>query len=116
VLDRLNESLDDFASEPARTASDIGAFGDYPLHKVAIWGDIDAAGILLSFGADANARGEDGDTPLHRAVVGGHAEMVRLLLKHGADPNVVNRHGSSPAKNAQESGNELLMRAMKGRL
>lgn len=40
LLERINNVVDDFASRPATSASDKGAFDDYPLHKVAIWGDV----------------------------------------------------------------------------
>jgi ankyrin repeat protein len=113
VLQRINSSLDDFASQPARSASDKGAFGDSPLHKVAIWGDREAAEVLLAHGADLNAAGEDGDTPLHRAVAGGHAEMVKFLLIRGADPNLTNRYGSSALKDAEDTGKPDVIGAMR---
>lgn len=96
VLRRINEAVDDFASRPAASASDKGAFDDYPLHKVAIWGDVEAAAVLLAHGADVNARGEDDDTPLHRAIAGCHAGMVKFLLLQGADPDLEDRYGCSP--------------------
>lgn len=94
VLRRINESVDDFINRPAKMPNDIGAFGDYPLHKVAIWGDIEAAAVLLDHGADIDALGEDGDTALHRAVVGGHEEMIRFLVARGADTSIRNRYGN----------------------
>lgn len=94
VLRRINEAVDDFASKPATTANEKGAFGDYPLHKVAIWGDIDAAEILLDNGADINAIGEDGDTPLHRAVAGHQLNMVQFLISRGAEVTIRNRYGT----------------------
>jgi ankyrin repeat protein len=93
VLRRINESVDDFLSKPAASPNDRGAFEDYPLHKVAIWGDVTAAAVLIAHGADVNALGEDGDTPLHRAVAGDKTEMVKFLISHGADPNICNRYG-----------------------
>jgi cytohesin len=105
VLKRINDAVDDFASRPATRASDLGAFGDYPLHKVAIWGDIQAAKALLDHGADINARGEDDDTALHRAIAGDHPEMVRFLLSRGADPDLKNRYRHSPRDDATSSKN-----------
>lgn len=93
VLRRINESVDDFTSRPAKTPNDRGAFEDYPLHKVAFWGDVEAAAVLLDHGADINALGEDGDTPLHRAVAAGHEQMVKFLISRGADVNIRNRYG-----------------------
>lgn len=62
-----------------------GLFGDYPLHIVMYWNDLDAARTLIEAGANINARGEHGHTPLHEACANGNPEMVELLLAHGAD-------------------------------
>jgi ankyrin repeat protein len=113
VLRKINESVDDFASVPARTASDKGAFDDYPIHKVAIWGDLAAAQVLLNNGANPNSAGEDGDTPLHRAISGGHSSMVQLLIANGADPEIENRYGSTPRNDAERLGNEQIVAAIK---
>jgi len=104
VLARINDAISDYMFSPAKTASDVGSAGDYPLHKVAIWGDVDAAEVLLAHGADINARGEDDDTPLHRALMGGHPEMVRFLLSRGADPDLKDRYGHSPRDAAFAAG------------
>lgn len=113
VLKRINDAVDDFASKPAMSASDIGAFGDYPLHKAAIWGDTQAAKVLLDHGADINATGEDGDTALHRAIAGDHPEMVRFLLSRGADPDLKNRYGQSPRDDAETSKNREIADLMR---
>lgn len=114
VLAEVNK-LDDFTSKPARAASDRGAYDDYPLHKVAIWGEVEAAKILLEHGAVIDARGEDDDTPLHRAVAGGHPEMVRFLLSRGADPNLKNRYGDSPLDDANRTMDGGLIEAFRPR-
>lgn len=90
------EAVDDFASKPATGASDKGAFDDFPLHKVAVWGDVEAAEVLLAHGADITARGADDDTPLHRALMGGHLEMMQFLLSRGANPDLRDIYGDSP--------------------
>ncbi|MBV9829596.1 MAG: ankyrin repeat domain-containing protein [Alphaproteobacteria bacterium] len=114
VLRRINKGTDDFASRPARSASDRGAFDDYPLHKVAIWGDIDAAAVLVAHGADINAGGEDDDTPLHRAIAGNHSAMVTFLLAQGADPERRNRYGHTPRDDAETSNEPAIIKAMSG--
>ncbi len=101
VLARVNESISDFLDHPAVNANDQGSSGDCPLHKVAIWGDIAAADVLLRSGADVNAVGEDGDTPLHRAIAGRHVEMARFLVSRGASLSTRNRYGSATADDAR---------------
>jgi hypothetical protein len=55
-----------------------------PLHIAARFGRDDLAAILLSAGADPNARDKHGDRPLHLAAEHGHPAVVRLLLRRGA--------------------------------
>ena len=112
VLERINVALTDYMFNPAKTASDVGSSGDHPLHKVAIWGDVDAAEILLAHGADVNARGEDDDTPMHRAIAGNHPEMVHFLLSRGADPDLKDRYGRSPRDRVTALGDQDLINAM----
>jgi uncharacterized protein len=112
VLKRINEAVDDFASKPASSASDRGSFGDFPLHKVAIWGDVVAASVLLENGANIDAQGEDSDTPLHRAIAGKQAKMVAFLLSYGANADIPNRYGHSAREEAINSGNQDLIGAM----
>lgn len=91
VLAEVNQ-LSDWSDRPASHANDqCFPGGDFPLHKVAIWGDVEAAAMLLAHNADVNAQGEDGDTALHRAR--GDIEMVKLLLSRGAHGAIVNRYG-----------------------
>jgi len=70
------------------------AFGDTPLHVVAIWGDVDAAKILIEAGATIDVPGEHGCTALHEAAMQGHAEVVKLLLSKGADRKIKSNFGS----------------------
>jgi ankyrin repeat protein len=95
VLFRINNDVADWFGAPATGANDRAVTGDFPLHKVAIWGDVRGAEILLRNGADVNARGEDDDTPIQRAITGGSVEMVRYLLEQGADIDLRNRYGLS---------------------
>jgi cytohesin len=43
--------------------------------------------VLLSAGADPNARDNEGNTPAHHAASEGNPDILRLLLNQGADPN-----------------------------
>jgi ankyrin repeat protein len=65
--------------------------GVAPLHIAAGTEDIEFAQLLISKGADVNAKIDNGETPLNFATCSsghsGSTKMVELLLKHGADPN-----------------------------
>jgi len=61
------------------------AFCHTPLHIAARFGREDLAAILLSAGADPNARDKRGERPLHLAAEHGHPDVVRLLLRRGAN-------------------------------
>jgi len=53
-------------------------------------GQLVAAQLLISAGADVNAFDEEriGNTALHCAVFSGTCQAVELLLKAGANPNI----------------------------
>lgn len=57
--------------------------------------------LLIEYGADVNAKGNDGLTPLFRALIGcvGHrynSGAIELLLENGADPEVADDFGDKP--------------------
>src|SRR5579859_4629611 len=95
VLDKINEEVADFENLPDFGPNDRGVYQDYPMHKVAIWGDIESASVLLAYGADIDARGEDEETPLQRAIAGRKVDMIEYLLKQGADPDLKDMYGHS---------------------
>lgn len=79
------------------------------LHWAALAGRAEAAGFLLSAGADPNARDDIGDTPLHSAEVGCHVAVIRLLMAPGADPGLRNELGDRAYDIASRAGaTELL--------
>jgi ankyrin repeat protein len=64
------------------------------------WGSMDEseetlAEILLSVGADPNAKSKRGNTPLHLANTE-KPGVVELLIQHGADVNAANARGRTP--------------------
>lgn len=81
----------------------------YALFKVAERGLVNAAEILLRYGADLNF--EDPVSyynPLHIAVLRNRPNMVRLLVGHGADVEKRDRiHESSPLDLASEESERL---------
>ena len=57
-----------------------------PLHYVSSNGFLEAARLLLSYGAKVDKKDEYGKTPFELAMSGGHDEMRKLLLEYGAVP------------------------------
>jgi ankyrin repeat protein len=69
---------------------------DQPLHVAALAGNRQVADLLLRYGADVNARGDQGMTPLHAAALGGNLDLADLLLKRGANPALKDDAGQTP--------------------
>jgi hypothetical protein len=67
-----------------------------PLTVAALNGSAPLVALLLSKGAQVNARDASGSTALTEAVRKGDAEVLRLLLQAGADPGVPMSDGSAP--------------------
>lgn len=65
---------------------------DTVLHTVCSWGDLEAVKILISAGANVNAKGDQGATPLFNAVIGENPDVISFLLKSGADPKIANNY------------------------
>ena len=73
------------------------ADGKTALHEAADGGNVAAAMLLLSRGANVAAELQfDRWQPLHFAARSGHAAMVSLLLDHGADPSAADDSGLTP--------------------
>ncbi|NXC89036.1 ASB18 protein, partial [Cercotrichas coryphoeus] len=52
--------------------------------------------LLVTHGADVNARDESWRSPLHRACGAANAELARRLLRRGADANAIDYDGVTP--------------------
>ena len=73
----------------------VGRNSETPLHYLANHPTTSASGdpgrfaeLLVSNGADVNARNLFGHTPLYVVALGGPAEVLPPLLRGGADPNI----------------------------
>ena len=61
------------------------AYGQHPLHRVCMKGQVDVVEMLLKHGANVNVRNNDLKTPLHEAAHHGHDIIVEKLMKNGAN-------------------------------
>jgi len=77
------------------------------LYFAAIGGSVAAADLLISAGADVNAKAEAA-APIHGAVMGGSPEMVRFLIESGADPSLPDYKGRDARTLAAEMGRDDL--------
>ncbi len=58
--------------------------------------------LLLSYGANPNAKAWWGETALHTAAWLGNLDAIKLLIEYGADLSIVNKEGKTPAEIAQD--------------
>jgi ankyrin repeat protein len=78
-----------------------------PLHHAIEGGNLEAASLLISSGADIDAVNYKKETPLHIAAYEGNAEAVKLLLAHGTDPAIREMRDRIPLFLACNWGNDL---------
>lgn len=72
------------------------AGGSTPLMVAAMYGQQDAADILISNGAKLEAKNAHGSTALHMAAFFCYPGIVKSLLEKGADPNLKDENGATP--------------------
>jgi ankyrin repeat protein len=85
----------------------IGAVSDqgWPLLLIASQhGSRPMVELLLSSGADVNARNYSNEVALDYAALHGHKEIVQVLLDHHADVNIKNDAGATPLSAATSAG------------
>jgi ankyrin repeat protein len=71
---------------------------------------IEIANILISAGADVNARADDGGTPLINAAMQGNLDFFKALVSRGADVNAKTSDGVSALSTAEYSGNAAIVK------
>lgn len=97
-----------YATEPS---------GCTALHEAArSYVRIETVEILLSAGADVNAKNRNGDTALqmHAAAMGmyGNIDAVKALLSAGVDVNAVTREGKTALDLATKRGRREIMKEL----
>jgi ankyrin repeat protein len=80
------------------------AEGETPLHFARQQGEL--VGLLVTYGADVNARSARGKTALLGAVVRNDLRVVEALLDADADPRISDGSGVSAVGKAREVGDE----------
>jgi ankyrin repeat protein len=79
-----------------------------PLHAATAGSPKDGipalAALLISYGADVNARQHGGWTPLHAAADDGPLTLITLLLDAGADVTAANDYGQTALDLARKNG------------
>ena len=75
----------------------------------------EVAELLIAKGADVEAKDKDDWTPLHKATFGGHKEMVELLIAEGADVNAKGEDGWTPLNITHDSETIDLLRKHGGK-
>lgn len=74
-----------------------GEYGVTPLFAASLYGQADAAKLLIEKGADLRAAtSDDGTTPLHAAAFFCHTGVVKRLLGAGARINALNGRSETP--------------------
>lgn len=86
---KLVQSTADFGYVVFESINDTNALGDNALHCICVWGDLEAARLLVENGIEINQRGESGFTPLNIALDFGHHELADYLIANGADTSVI---------------------------
>jgi ankyrin repeat protein/SAM-dependent methyltransferase len=72
----------------------------FPLSPAAEHHYEDVVNLLLSQGADVNARNKEGKTPLHEAAAFRNKDVAELLLAKGSEVNARNKAGETPLHEA----------------
>ena len=70
--------------------------GSTPLLVAALYGQTEAARLLIEKGAKLEIKNNDGATPLLVAVFFCQPETAKLFLEKGADPHAQNNRGETP--------------------
>lgn len=80
--------------------SPVGHYGITELMYAVELDDLTKVELLLSSGAESNARNDSGATALLMASAYGQRKAAELLLAAGADPNIASNRGDTPLASA----------------
>jgi len=94
-VDEVSRWLDSGVSLDQGECSYISGY--QPLHVASYYNSLKVAELLLSRGANMNAKVKsNGDTSLMVACRGGHSDVARVLIEGGSNINAKNNNGDTP--------------------
>ncbi|MHB0937422.1 MAG: ankyrin repeat domain-containing protein [Armatimonadota bacterium] len=96
--------LTDLLTETGGDVTQADGMGNTPLHHAAAHGHAEVMELLLSRGANLNAKNHNGHTPLHEAVGRQSPEAVAFLLKRKAAVNDGDTFSRTPLHLAAKAG------------
>lgn len=100
LLRRVQDTAD-FGYVTFDSINATNALGDNALHCVCVWGDLEAAKLLVENGIDVNQQGEHGFTPLKVAIDFGYTKIAEYLIANGADRSTIDAEETyDPEKHA----------------
>ena len=80
--------------------------GYTPLHRAVESGHTDVVELLLTHGADVNAKAGGESTPLHLAAGYGYKDVAKFLLTNKAEVNAMDNGGNTPLHLAAAGGHK----------
>lgn len=80
-----------------------------PIHAAVAGKNAEVIDLILSSGADVNARQQQGWTAIHSAAMHGDLALLEKLLARGADPTVKSDDGKTPLDLARERGHDPII-------
>jgi ankyrin repeat protein len=86
--------------------------GTTPLMAASLNGHKEVADLLISSGANIQARIRNGETALFKASKGGHSDIVEILLDNGADISERDIADSTPLIHAAKAGHDAVVRLL----
>ena len=93
-------------------AQERGEWGGCPIHSAAAGGHLTTVSVLLSAGADPNAKTERELTALHYAASKGFPDIARKLIEAGADVNAKDTLGNAPSHRAASQGRVAVLKVL----